>query len=62
MNKAFLIIAIPAFITSFCWLAFAWGWRVAAVVSAAELIIAAAGVLYLLRRQHARTGGTQASR
>jgi membrane protein implicated in regulation of membrane protease activity len=62
MNKAFLIIAIPAFATSFGWLAFGWGWRVAVVGSAIELAIAAAGVAYLLRRQNARSRGSEASR
>ena len=33
MNRAFYIIAIPAFITSFCWLTFGWGWRFAAMVT-----------------------------
>jgi CHASE2 domain-containing sensor protein len=62
MNKAFLIIAIPAFGTSFGWLAFAWGWQVAVMGCALELILAGAGVLYLLRRQNARPGRPEASR
>jgi hypothetical protein len=50
MNRAFLIIGIPAFVASFCWFAFGWGLRVAIVITAAELVVAAAGVIYLLRR------------
>jgi membrane protein implicated in regulation of membrane protease activity len=62
MNKAFLVIAIPAFITSFCWLAFGWGWRVAVSVTSVELVIAIAGVVYLLRRENARARGSQENR
>jgi membrane protein implicated in regulation of membrane protease activity len=62
MNRAFYIIGIPAVITSFLWLAFGWGWRVAAVVTGAELVVAILGVIYLLRRQSARQGGSQAGR
>jgi membrane protein implicated in regulation of membrane protease activity len=60
MNRAFYIIGIPAVITSFLWLAFGWGWRVAAVVTGAELVVAILGVVYLLRRQSARQGGPEA--
>jgi len=62
MNKAFLIIAIPAFAASFGWLVFAWGWRVAVIGCALELVLAGAAVLYLLRRQNVRPGGTEPSR
>jgi membrane protein implicated in regulation of membrane protease activity len=50
LNKAFLIIGIPAFATSFGWLAFGWGWRVAIVGSVLELVVVVAAVAYLLRR------------
>jgi hypothetical protein len=56
MNRAFLLVFIPAFITSFIWLAFGWGWRFAAVVTGVELAVAIAAVLYLLRRQSPRPG------
>ena len=62
MTKAFLIIAVPAIITSFLWLAFGWGWRLATTVTGAELVVAIAGVIFLLRREKARNGGTEASR
>jgi hypothetical protein len=62
MNKAFLIVVVPAIITSFLWLAFGWGWRLAAEVTGAELAVAIAGVIYLLRRQSARRDGTEARR
>jgi membrane protein implicated in regulation of membrane protease activity len=62
MNRAFLIIGIPAFVTSFCWLAFGWGWRVAAIVTGIELAAAVAGVIYLARRQQSRARSPEASR
>jgi membrane protein implicated in regulation of membrane protease activity len=51
MNKAFLIIAIPVFATCFGWLAFGWGWRVAVIGTVIELVVVAAAVFCLLRRQ-----------
>lgn len=51
MNKAFLIIGIPAFVVSFFWLAFGWGVRVALIVIGTELIAVAGGVLYIRRRE-----------
>ena len=62
MNKAFLVIFIPAVITSFLWLAFGWGWRLAASITVAELAVGTAAVIYLLRRQSARRGGPEANR
>jgi membrane protein implicated in regulation of membrane protease activity len=60
MNRAFLVVGIPAVITSFCWLAFGWGWRVALTVTAGEMIAITAFVLYMLRRQNrASTPGAQ---
>lgn len=56
MNRAFLIIAIPAFIVSFAWLRFGYGWRVALIVVLLELAAAIGGVIYLRRR------GSQAAR
>lgn len=56
MNRAFLIIAIPAFIVSFAWLAFGYGWKIALLVVLLELAAAAGGVIYLRRR------GSQAAR
>lgn len=61
MNRAFLIIGIPAFIVSFCWLAFGWGWRVAAIVSGVELAVAVGAVVYLIRRENARPSGPESS-
>lgn len=56
MNRAFLIIAIPAFIVSFTWLAFGYGWKVALVVVLLELAAAIGGVMYL-RRRNSRAAG-----
>ena len=53
MNRAFLIVGIPGVVTSFCWLAFGWGWRVAIGVTAAEIVVITAFVIYILRRQRA---------
>jgi membrane protein implicated in regulation of membrane protease activity len=52
MNRAFLVVGIPAVITSFCWLAFGWGWRIAVTVTAGEMIAIAGFVIYTLRRQN----------
>ena len=50
MNRAFLIIGIPAFIVSYCWLAFGYGWKIALPVVLVELAAAIGGVIYLRRR------------
>lgn len=50
MNKAFYIIAIPAFIVSFCWLYFGWGLKIALATILLELAAAIAGVIYLRRK------------
>jgi membrane protein implicated in regulation of membrane protease activity len=62
MNRAFFIIGIPAIVTSFLWLAFGWGWRLAATVTGVELVVAILAVIYLLRRQRARPDGPEAGR
>jgi membrane protein implicated in regulation of membrane protease activity len=62
MNRAFFIIGIPAILTSFLWLAFGWGWKLAAAVTGAELVVAILGVAYLLRRQGTRPDGPDAGR
>jgi membrane protein implicated in regulation of membrane protease activity len=62
MNRAFFIIGIPAIVTSFLWLAFGWGWRLAATVTGVELVVAILAVIYLLRRQKARPDGPEAGR
>jgi amino acid permease len=62
MNRAFYIIAIPAFVTSFCWLTFGWGWRFASMVTGVALIIAIAAVIYLLRRENAQKNGAETGR
>jgi hypothetical protein len=54
MNRAFLIVGIPAVITSFCWLAFGWGWRVAIAVTGAEIVAITAVVVSILRRPKQR--------
>ncbi|MGH9726992.1 MAG: hypothetical protein ACRD4V_00185 [Candidatus Acidiferrales bacterium] len=50
MNRAFLIIAIPAFVVSFVWLYVGYGLVVAAPVIAVELAVAIGGIVYLRRR------------
>ncbi|HLW83177.1 MAG TPA: hypothetical protein VKS20_14150 [Candidatus Acidoferrales bacterium] len=50
MNKAFYIIAIPAFIVSFCWLYYGWGLTAAVVTIVLELAAAIGGVVYLRRK------------
>jgi hypothetical protein len=62
MNRAFLIVGIPAFATSFCWVAYGWGWRLAAAVTGIELAVAVATVFCLLRQQDARPHEPRADR
>ncbi|HEV2491316.1 MAG TPA: hypothetical protein VGT03_16045 [Candidatus Acidoferrales bacterium] len=50
MNRAFLIIATPAFLVSFAWLRFGYGWKIALLVVLLELAAAIGGVIYLRRR------------
>jgi len=50
LNRAFYIIAIPAFIVSFCWLYLGWGWKVALATILLELSAAIAGMIYLRRK------------
>ncbi|HXT73616.1 MAG TPA: hypothetical protein VN785_07165 [Candidatus Angelobacter sp.] len=50
MNRAFVIIAIPAFIVSFVWLYVGYGMVVAVPVIVAELAVAIGGLIYLRRR------------
>ncbi|MGD0544412.1 MAG: hypothetical protein ABSB65_08365 [Candidatus Acidiferrales bacterium] len=51
MNRALLLIAIPAFLVSIFWLTLGWGWRTALVIGCLELAIAAAAVNYFSRRK-----------
>jgi hypothetical protein len=53
MNRAFYIIAVPAFITSFLYLSIGWGFRVSISVTAVELGAAIGGLIYLRRRKAA---------
>ncbi|HKF53513.1 MAG TPA: hypothetical protein VKB26_14450 [Candidatus Acidoferrales bacterium] len=50
MNRAFYIIAAPAFIVSFLWMYYAWGLKVAIPVVGGELAAAIGGVIYLRRK------------
>ncbi|MGH9724355.1 MAG: hypothetical protein ACRD41_04755 [Candidatus Acidiferrales bacterium] len=51
MNRAFLIVIVPAILTSFCWLAIEWGWGVAAAATGAEIAAVAIGVRYQIQRE-----------
>jgi hypothetical protein len=51
MNKAFIIICIPAFITSFLYLSIGWGLRVSIPVTLGEIAVAVGGLVYLRRRK-----------
>ena len=59
MNRAYLVVGIPAVVTSFCWLAFGWGWRLAVAVTASEIVAITAFVIYVLRRQSQRASETE---
>lgn len=60
MNRAFYIIAIPAFVVSFLWMYYTWGLEVAIPVVASELAAAIGAVVYLRRK--ARLGGQPAAK
>lgn len=53
MNRAFLIIAIPAFLVSIFWLTLGWGWHTAVVGGCLEIAIGAGVVVYAARRPSA---------
>lgn len=54
LNRAFYIIVVPAILTTFGWVTFGWGWRLAAVITGAEIILVVATVIFLARRQNAQ--------
>lgn len=60
MNRAFYIIAIPAFVVSFLWMYYAWGLEVAIPVVTGELVAAIGAVIHLRRK--ARLGGQPAAK
>jgi len=53
MNRAFIIIAVPAFITSFMYLTVGWGLLVSIPVTLAEIALSVGTVIYLRRRKAA---------
>jgi NADH:ubiquinone oxidoreductase subunit K len=59
MNRSFLIVGIPAVLTSFGWLTFVWGLRLAASVTAVEIAVIVAVVVYIFRRQNQRAKQTR---
>jgi hypothetical protein len=50
MNRAFLIIAIPAFLVSIFWLTLGWGWHTAVAGGCLEIAAGAGIVIYVARR------------
>jgi hypothetical protein len=52
MNRALLIIAIPAFLVSLFWLTIGWGWRTALVGGCVELAVVIGAVVYITRRNN----------
>jgi len=56
MNRAFIIIAVPAFIVSFLWLYYGYGITAAVIVIILVLAGAIGRVIYL-RRKAARAAG-----
>lgn len=50
VNRAFYIIAAPAFIVSFLWMYYAWGLKLAVPVIGTELAVAIWGVIHLRRK------------
>lgn len=55
VNRAFYIIAVPAFIVSFLWMYYGYGLKVAVPVIVGELAASIGGVIYL-RRKAAQAG------
>jgi hypothetical protein len=53
MNRAFLIIAIPAFLVSIFWLTLGWGWHAAVIGGSIEIAVAAGAVIFAARRASA---------
>jgi hypothetical protein len=66
MNRAFLIIAIPAFLVSIFWLTLGWGWHAAVIGGCLEIVVGVAAVVYAARRpsapQSPGPGGPQTGR
>jgi hypothetical protein len=66
MNRAFLIIAIPAFLVSIFWLTLGWGWRTAVIGGCLEIAVGVAVVLYVTRHasapQNPGAGGPEPGR
>ncbi|MFZ0211757.1 MAG: hypothetical protein WBD23_10970 [Candidatus Acidiferrales bacterium] len=56
MNRAFIIIAVPAFAVSFFWLYYGYGLMAAVIIIIVELAVSIGGVMYL-RRKAAREAG-----
>ena len=54
LNRAFYIIVIPAIVTTFGWVTFGWGWRLAAMITGAEIVLVVATAIFLMRRQNAQ--------
>jgi sugar phosphate permease len=57
VNRAFYIIVVPAIVTTFGWVTFGWGWRLAAVITGAEIVLVIATVIFLVRRQNTQKAG-----
>ena len=61
MNRAFLIIAIPAFLVSIFWLTLGWGWHTAVIGGCLEIALGVVVVIYTARRpgapQSSEAGG-----
>lgn len=60
MNRAFLIVIIPAILTSFCWLAIEWGWGVSAAATGVEIAAVIFGVRYQIQREKTPVAGRSA--
>lgn len=58
MNRAYLVIVIPAIVVAFFWTSFIWGLRAAVCALAVELGVIAAVAGYIKRRTSATSGRT----
>ena len=58
MNRAYLVILIPAVVVAFFWTSFIWGLRAAMCALAVELAVIVAAAVYIKRRTSATPGRT----
>lgn len=56
MNRAFLILAIPAVVVSLAWITVGWGLRASVPAGIAVLVVAGAGLVWWWHKRGAAAG------